>query len=209
MLKSCIRKIAVTGGLSSGKSSVCRFFRELGACVVSADEIVHQLLSPETNLGQKVIQLIGTDLLVEQKIDRSRIAKKVFSQPQLLHELENLLHPAVREEIEKQYRKTEQQEIAPIFVVEIPLLFESMHLNKMDFDYVITVLADTMICKKRYAMSTGYASDEFDKRMSRQISPQEKAERADIVIENNGTLDELKQAVKKVFYTLIGSANNL
>ena len=54
-----LRKVAITGGLSCGKSSVCRIFKELGAYVVSADKIVHQLLSPDTNLGQKVIKLIG------------------------------------------------------------------------------------------------------------------------------------------------------
>ena len=57
MLK--LKKVAVTGGLSCGKSSVCRIFKELGAYVVSADKIVHQLLSPDANLGQKIVQLIG------------------------------------------------------------------------------------------------------------------------------------------------------
>ena len=81
--------MAVTGGLSCGKSSVCRIFKELGAYVVSADEIVHQLLSPDTNLGQKIISLLGTEIVVNQKLDRSRIAEMYFKNPELLNRLKN------------------------------------------------------------------------------------------------------------------------
>ena len=130
MLKSKVRghplrKIAITGGLSCGKSSVCRIFKELGAYVISADEVVHQLLSPTTNLGRQVISLLGADIVVDKQIDRSKIAKKVFKQPALLQSLENLLHPAVRDEIEKQYQQIANQPSPPLFVVEIPLLFET------------------------------------------------------------------------------------
>lgn len=115
-----LRKVAITGGLSCGKSSVCRFFKELGAHVVSADEIVHQLLSPTQRLGQQVIALIGGDIVVNGKIDRSIIAKKVFDNKRLLHSLEELIHPVVLNEIEKQYQQVSNQGKAPLFYSRNP-----------------------------------------------------------------------------------------
>ncbi len=90
MLK--LEKVAITGGLSCGKSSVCRYFKELGAYVISADEIVHQLLIPTNELGQEVIALLGKDIAVNGTIDRSMIAKKVFENKTLLLSLEKLIH---------------------------------------------------------------------------------------------------------------------
>ena len=103
MLKS--KKIAITGNLASGKSTVCQFFKEQGAYVVSSDEIVHQLLSPETNIGKKVIALLGKDIVVEDRLNREAIAKIVFRDRQLLLRLEELLHPEVQKEIEYYRRR--------------------------------------------------------------------------------------------------------
>src|SRR5580700_5876146 len=99
MLKT--KKIAVTGGLAAGKTTVCQIFKELGAYVVSADEIVHQLLSPGTTVGQQVIKLLGSDIISGQELDRKKIAAKVFFQRDLLHLLEEIIHPAVFDEIER------------------------------------------------------------------------------------------------------------
>lgn len=195
MLK--LSKVAITGGLSSGKSSVCRFFKELGAHVVSADEIVHQLLSPNTNLGQQIIKLIGHDIVVNGRIDRSIIAKRVFNNQALLESLEKLLHPAVLNEIERQYQQAKAQQKASLFVVEIPLLFEISGEDK--FDCVIDVWCDPEICQKRFKETTGYGDDEYNKRMARQLSPEEKAKRADDIINNNGNMEDLRRAVVAVF----------
>lgn len=194
MLK--LKKVAITGGLSCGKSTVCRFFKEFGAYVVSADTIVHQLLSPETNLGQRVINLLGRDIIVDHLIDRSKIAKKVFNQPTLLKSLENILHPAVQDEIEKQYAEAAKQNV-PLFVAEIPLLFESF--GNKQFDYTIAVIADPKLCKQRFELTSVYDQNEYEKRAARQMDLSEKARRADEVIVNNGTIDQLKASVKKCF----------
>lgn len=193
MLK--LKKVAVTGGLSSGKSSVCHLFGELGAHVVSADEVVHQLLTPATYVGQKVIQLIGSEIVIQDKIDRSLIAKKVFNHPKLLKALEQILHPEVRDEIEEQYQKACKQGLASLFVAEIPLLDSSFG----HYDYTIAVVADENLCKKRFIQKTGYPEDEYIKRMSQQLSPLEKAKNADFVIVNNGTLDELRSHVIDIY----------
>lgn len=194
-----LKKVAVTGGLSCGKSSVCRLFKDLGAYVMSADEIVHQLLSPETQIGQEVIKLIGFDSVVEGQIDRKVIAKKVFNQPKLLHSLENILHPAVHNAIESEYKRLTAEGKKGLFVAEIPLFFESRSIH--DYDAVIAVIASDDVAEARFVQE-GHSKEEFHKRMSRQIAPQEKARRADFVIRNDGSWEDLKRAVKEIYNTL-------
>ncbi len=197
MLK--LRKVAVTGGLSSGKSSVCHFFEKFGAFVINADEIVHRMLSPETSLGRKVIQLIGSDIIINNQIDRSKIAQKVFNQPSLLQSLEQYVHPAVQEEIEKQYEAANLQKKGTLFVAEVPLLFEAGIEDF--FDVVIAVVADPAICKKRFQIDKG-VNGEYEKRSKRQFHMEEKAQRANYVIVNNGSLQELENETKKLINIL-------
>lgn len=199
MLK--IKKVAVTGGLSSGKSSVCRFFKKLGASVVSADEIVHQFLSPDTKLGQEVIHLFGQEIVTCGKIDRKKIASLVFNDPTRLTALESLLHPAVFQEIEKQYEEANRTHSAPLFVAEVPLLFEA-HAEQM-FDDVIVVITDEKYAKCRFKEHTHYHSDEYFNRIKRRIPATEAIQKASIIIENKGSLEDLETITKQIFYQLI------
>lgn len=194
-----IKKLAVTGVLACGKSSVCRFFEQLGAYVVSADEIVHKLLSPRTTLGKQVIHLLGSDIVIDAKISRSAISRKVFDRPDLLKELEALLHPEVFKKIEQHYRKACRQQ-APLFVAEVPLLFEVQ--AEQYFDDTLTVTADQTRCIERYLKATGAGIEEYKKRMTRQFSSEEKAKRADFVINNDGSLKETEQQVALLFQKL-------
>lgn len=195
-----LRKVAVTGGLSCGKSSVCRFFKELGAHVVSADEIVHQLLIPTKTLGRQVIALLGKDIIVEGKIDRSIIAKKVFEDQALLRSLEKLVHPVVLNEIEKEYQQIENHGNTPLFIAEIPLLFEVG--SERFFDATIAVWAEPETCIQRFMATTGYDENEYFKRMANQMPADEKAKRADYVINNSGNREQLQKAVVNLFSKL-------
>lgn len=190
-------KLGVTGGLACGKSAVCSMLKELGAYVISADEIVHKILSPNTKLGQKVIQLIGSDIVVNNKIDRSKIATKVFNQRKLLQSLEELLHPAVREEIERRYQEVNELKQASLFVAEIPLLFETE--AEHFFDATVAVIADSNICRQRFMKAASCTLEDYDGRAARQLSPEEKGRRADYIIYNNGSLEELRNSVKELF----------
>lgn len=199
MLK--LRKIAVTGNIASGKTTVCMLFKELGAYTLSADEIVHQLLSPETDLGQKIISLLGADVIVKGELCREEIAKKVFLDKRLLYRLEELLHPEVQKKIETRY-----QEIASLesqyclFIVEMPLLFESK--QESFYDTTIAVIADEKIRKKRFLQKGRYSKEEFHHREDRLLTQDEKAKRADFLLENNATKEALKEAVTKLFKQL-------
>lgn len=195
MLK--LRKIAVTGGLAAGKSTVCQFFKELGAYVVSADAVVHQLLSPKTDVGRRVIALLGSDILKGDVIDRKKVSEKIFSHPDTLHALEKIIHPAVFDVIEMQYQQIKKAKRHRLFIAEIPLLYETGASDQ--FDTVIAVTAAPALCKERFKHSEA----QFDARKERQLNPEIKERRADYVIQNNGTLEELRAQVEALFNTLI------
>jgi dephospho-CoA kinase len=195
-----LRKIAITGGLASGKSTVCQFFQELGAYVINADTIVHELLEPQTDLGQKILRTLGSDILQNKKFDRRKIADKVFRNADLLRKLEKILHPAVLQEIARRYERVLSEKKYTSFVVEMPLLFE---IGAASFyDAVITVLSDETIAKKRY-QANGHTEQEYEERMSHQLSPTTKAKKARYTIINNGSLTDLRLEVEKL-NTIIG-----
>lgn len=198
MLK--LKKLAITGGLSSGKTTVCHLFKDLGAFVISADEIVHNLLVPDSIIGQKVIQLFGPNIVENNSLNRKKIAQQAFLDLKLLKALEALIHPVVYAEIEKEYRHARQTGKYPLFIAEIPLLYE---LFKQDeFDIVITVTADLSICQERFIKHTHQTIREFEQRMAQQINPENKAKKSDYVIKNNGSLACLKDQVTKLYSLL-------
>lgn len=188
-------KIAVTGGVASGKSTVCQFFKELGACVVSADALSHELLDPNTNLGQQIIQLLGPDIQEDGKISRRIIADKVFREPKRLEQLEKLLHPAILRKIEENYRQACEKGGYTSFVVEIPLLYE---IGAEGFyDVVVAVFTDEAVARKRFEKGQ-FQKTEYDRRMNRQLKPHQKAAQANFTIYNNGSLDDLRREVTEL-----------
>lgn len=188
MLK--LRKVAVTGRLGVGKSAVCQFFKELGAQTANADTIVHHLLSSSPKIQHQVIELLGEGVVVEGAIDRSKIAELVFADQTKLKQLEAILHPAVRETLQNQFQEAAKNKI-PLIVVEVPLLYEA-NFDPL-FDQAIVVTSS----KERSSFI------DAEKRLEHRLSVAELLSRCDYHIQNDKTLEELKQQIQTLYQKLI------
>lgn len=197
MLK--FKKVAVTGGTASGKSTVCKMFHDLGAVTVDADAIVHELLSSDTDLGQRIIRLLGNEVLEYGKLSRRLIADKVFKDPEILHAFEKLLHPAVLRKIEQAYERACQSGKTGLFVAEVPLLYEIG--ADASYDAVVVVLSEREKSRERFRLC-GHSEEEYEGRMKRQWHPDKKAKLASYVIRNNGTMDDLFHRVNEIYNIL-------
>lgn len=194
-----MKKVAVTGDLASGKTTLCQFFKERGQYVLSADAIVHELLIPTSDLGKKVIALLGSLVVVDNKFDRKKIADIVFQDDTLLEKLERLIHPQVQKAIEMHYRKViKEQSQCSLFVVEIPLLFEGNFENF--FDVIILMTAEDALCRERYR--TRENREDYNLRGRRFIPRDEKIDRAHFVLHNNQSKQELKANFETIYEQL-------
>lgn len=190
-----MRKIAITGAIASGKSTVCRVLKENGAFVVSSDEIAHQLLSLDTPIGQSVIEVLGKNIVQSGEFDRKKIAKIVFHNPEKLKALEKILHPAILQKIQQLYEEKKNKSFS-LFVVEMPLLFE-LHQEEF-YDFILCVKADLKTCKNRF-LKLGFSEEDFNARMLRQIDPDQKSKKADFTIVNDGLVEDLENKVKQLY----------
>lgn len=196
-----LKKVAVTGGIGVGKTTFCQLFEELGARVVSADQIAHQFLSPHRKeLSQQVVTLLGEEILVNGEIDRKKVAERVFRSKESLQQLEHLIHPYVQERMEEEWEHACEQGYT-LFIVEVPLLFEA----KMEgwFDHTVCVVADATTARKRAYSAKRLEGKDFDERTARQLPAQEKAKRSEYIIENNGSIADLKAKAAVCFQQLI------
>lgn len=175
---------------------MCQFLRELGAYVVSADQVVHHLLTSDTGIQEKIALELGADVLVHNQLDRERIAKKVFSDPAKLQFLENLLHPLVQRELSTRYEAVKDDPKYTFFVAEVPLLYE-IHMESL-FDFVVAVIAEESACKQRFHKKNKQETVFFAERIARQWPIEEKAKRANFVIKNNSSLADLKNETAKL-----------
>lgn len=187
-------KIAVTGGLASGKSTVCQTLRSLGAYVVSADDIVHHLLNQPSNI-KEISRLCEAKVISDGQLNKQQVANCVFSDPLKLKEIEQLLHPQVFEEIKKQYNAMTQQHTYAAFVVEVPLLFEAGWQDY--FDKTIALSAPKAFRQKRF-IEAGGSLEDFHQREERLYSDEQRANQADIVLNNVGSIEDLTLQINQI-----------
>jgi dephospho-CoA kinase len=182
--------IGLTGGIGSGKSEALAACRRAGAAVLSSDQVVHDLLGTE-EVRDLLEARWGEAVLAEGKIDRAAVAQIVFNQPEELRWLEQKLFPLVGAEIAAWRADLEATGDPPrAAVVEVPLLFEAGIEGA--FDATVAVVADEQVRAER---AGGRDHRAVLERAARQLSQEEKASRADHVIRNDGSLDDLEQAV--------------
>jgi dephospho-CoA kinase len=189
--------LGLTGGLGAGKSEALRALGELGAATLSTDAVVHDLLQGG-ELRDEIVGRLGEAVAPGGELDRSLIAERVFGDAEARSWLEAVLWPKVGERVASWKVDVEASDPPPkAAVVEVPLLFEA----GMDtaFDHTLAVVADEGIRRER-AGARGHAA--VDQRTGRQLSQDEKAARADFVVRNEGTLDELREALSRVLATI-------
>ncbi len=193
-----LQKIAVTGSLASGKSTVCRLFGQWGAYVVNADHLLHRVFSTDTSLGRRLSTIFGPAIVEGTQINRAAVAEIVASEPKLLTELEGICHPYVNRVIRRHYRKACRAGKYCLFVAEVPLLFESRFPLWPWFDAIVVVVADRATAKTRYCRAGG-REEQFDFREARQMPLPIKVQHADYTLVNNGTLEDLEHEAKSLF----------
>ena len=189
--------VGLTGGLGAGKSEALRVLGELGAATLSTDAVVHELLASE-ELRDAVVARLGEDVAPGGRLDRSLIAERVFGDEEARRWLEGELWPRVGKRVVEWREEVEALDPPPpAAVVEVPLLFESG--MEAAFDRTIAVVADEAIRTER-AGARGHAA--VAERTGRQLSQEEKAERADFEVRNDGTLEELREKLSRVLARL-------
>ncbi|MEA2363050.1 MAG: dephospho-CoA kinase [Thermoleophilaceae bacterium] len=185
--------VGLTGGLGAGKSEALRLLGELGAVTLSTDAVVHELLEDD-ELSAAVVARLGPEVAPEGRLDRAKIAERVFGDDEARAWLEGVLWPRVGERVAAWRAEVGDGRVA---VVEVPLLFESG--MESAFDSTIAVVAHEAI-RQRRADARGHAA--VAERAGRQLTQQEKTDRADFTVRNDGSLDELKQTLSRVLATL-------
>jgi len=180
-------KIGLTGGIAAGKSEALKAFGRLGAATLSSDAVVHELLESD-ELREKLVERWGPGVAPEGRIERAKIGEIVFADPEQLTWLESQIHPLVqRRTAEWLLGLPPETEVA---VVEVPLLFEVG--GERPFDTTVAVVTADELRRER-AASRGHAL--VDERDARQLPQDEKAERAEHVVANDGSVEDLERAL--------------
>jgi dephospho-CoA kinase len=185
-----VLRVALTGGIGSGKSLVGEILEELGALVIDSDQLAREVIERGSPGYEEVITAFGDSILSQGQIDRAKLAAVVFKEKDLRKKLESIIHPLVREAAEKLAKNLPS---GAILVNQIPLLVESDGAKR--FDYVITVSADEEIRRERLRLR-GLKDYEITERMAAQVADLDREKIANYILRNDGSIDELTRAVE-------------
>jgi dephospho-CoA kinase len=187
-----VLRVALTGGIGSGKSLVGEILEELGALVIDSDQLAREVIERGSPGYEEVITAFGDSILSEGQIDRAKLAAVVFKEKDLRKKLESIIHPLVREAAEKLAKNLPS---GAILVNQIPLLVESDGAKR--FDYVVTVSADEDIRRERLRLR-GLKDYEITERMAAQVADLDREKIANYILRNDGSIDELTRAVEEL-----------
>jgi dephospho-CoA kinase len=194
------RVIGLTGGIGSGKSTVSQYLSELGATIVDADKIGHEIYQPNTTVWQQLIETFGKQILTpDNTVDRKKLGEIVFGNPELLKKLDNLVLPAMFQIAKKKIESACKQG-ARVVILDAPTLFEAKWDSLVEEVWV--VVADEAIVIKRAMARTGLPEAQIRSRINAQMSNEQKIKRSNVVIHNNGSIKELREKVKVLWGTI-------
>lgn len=187
--------VGLTGGIGSGKSTVSARLAERGAVIVDADAITRGLQAPGQPVLAAMVERFGQQILdAGGALDRQAVADLVFNDPPALADLNQIVHPVVGAEIGR--RLLAESETGNVVVLDVPLLVES---GRSDVAGLIVVDVDPATAVSRLVEQRGFTEADARTRMARQVSRQDRLDRADFVIDNNGDLDSLRPQVDKAW----------
>jgi dephospho-CoA kinase len=193
--------VGITGSLGTGKTTVARFFKKRGAEVFDADVIAHQLISRRGACFNRIVHYFGRGILTNRNIDRKKLARLVFSNPEKLKKLCGMIHPVVTQEIKKKIVKLKLEKKNRIVIIDAPLLIEAGLDGLADILIVVKANREKQI--RRIMKRMGIAPREALKRITAQMGIKEKIKRADVVIDNRGSLKETEQQVGKIWQRIM------
>ena len=194
-------RVGLTGGVASGKSSVSAVLRELGAVVIDADQLAREVVAKGTPGLEQVVEAFGPEVLTaDGELDRARVGSIVFADEERRRVLESIVHPLVFERI---VALEEAAGEADLVVHDIPLLAESGRADT--FDAVIVVDAPAEVQVERMVRDRGWSREEAEARIAAQAGREERRAIATYVIDNTGTLDDLRRRVTEVAEELLSA----
>ena len=191
------RVIGLTGGIGSGKSTVSRFLAELGAVIIDADKIGHEIYRPDTDTWRQLVKTFGSGILAaDNTIDRKKLGVIVFGNKQELQRLNAIIHPQITEEIKKRIAECQRQAVK-VIVLDAPVLLEANAKNLVDEVWVVVADEDKVI--KRAAARTGLSEQQIRDRIYSQLPNAERTKDARVVINNDGSNEDLGEKIKELW----------
>jgi dephospho-CoA kinase len=191
--------LGVTGGVGSGKSTVAKILEKRGARVLDADAIVHELYRGGS-LVDAIAQAFGPETRTASgAVDRAKLGEIVFREPQRRRQLEQLVHPEVRARVQREIDSLRRQGFAGMVVVDAALLVETPHPYPLDALAVVAAPREARLARLE---ARGMSRDEAERRMKAQTTDEEKERRADLILRNDGTIEDLEARIDKMLRAL-------
>ena len=192
-----MKVIGLTGGIGSGKSTVSQFLAELGAVIVDADRVGHEAFKPDTDVWREVVAAFGRQILTPNgDVDREKLGETVFANPESLLRLNQITHPRIYEMVKARLEEYQRQGVS-VVVLEAPLLIEAGWSSLVDEVWVTIAPESTVL--RRLKERPGLSEQQSLARIHAQLPSEERIKHADVVIDNDCSLNELKAKVRELW----------
>jgi dephospho-CoA kinase len=196
--------IGLTGGIASGKSAASAMLAEKGALIIDADRVGHEAYAPGSDCYRDVVAAFGEDIVTENgEIDRKALGAKVFGAPEQRKRLEGIVWPWMRTTMQRRLAALRDERV-PAVVLEAAVLLEADWTPLVDQVWVVIAAPET--ARARVVARNGLTPDQADQRIAAQLTNSERVAKADVIIENDGTLEEMRARVDEAWDGLTARA---